>query len=691
MVKEKESPYGYIYRATNIQNGKNYIGQTVTSRWADDKIPIEERWNEEIREGYAKQKRGEKLRYIENAVIKHGEENFELKVEDVANNQEELDEKEDHYIIKYDTMNPDKGYNMREGGRGGRLSEALKEYFSKRGTEKWQEDLEYQNKQINERRERAKDPEWLDKMAEVNQEIARNPETLEKMSESLSEKWKDQKYQENVSRGVKNNWQTVKFRERQFKAKVQGKREIQDKGEFLKDIQEMKKKDLNLKHDMDGKCINDRIKEMLGHHGINNFSQAKKYLENKNLDNVLKDINENMKTQSQDFKGKKEISNKREFLEDIQNMQRKDIDTKYNMNRTTVNKRIREMLGEHGVKNYTEAKKYLEGKNLDKVVKDINERLSDQSHKYEGKTEISNKREFLEDIQNLQKNEIDMKYGMDAKTVNNKIEEMLGEHGVRNYTGAKEYLQDKNLDDVVKDIEDRSSEKQDDTPVSENGLKGSAHESREESDIKVPNQESDEEKSEVSIEDNSEKSSEDDKEDTKEESATETAHESSIIKAKDTPEEANNEQRLETSGLPPGKRSDQEMIEEHIKAHEDFLDRMNELSKRGWVDYYVGKTIVVKDRSMDNWERPEPHENTSGKDYDGIDNYSDAGTSNLNSDYNGIDKSSENESDDLRGIDEDNEEGGKDFEGIDDHSREGSKDYEARDEEYGTGEHGGEA
>jgi len=201
----------------------------------------------------------------------------------------------------------------------------------------------------------------------------------------------------------------------------------------------------------------------------------------------------------------------------------------------------------------------------------------------------------------------------------------------------------------------------------------------------------DREKSEVSIEDNSEKSSEDDKEDTKEESATETAHESSIIKAKDTPEEANNEQRLETSGLPPGKRSDQEMIEEHIKAHEDFLDRMNELSKRGWVDYYVGKTIVVKDRSMDNWERPEPHENTSGKDYDGIDNYSDAGTSNLNSDYNGIDKSSENESDDLRGIDEDNEEGGKDFEGIDDHSREGSKDYEARDEEYGTGEHGGEA
>lgn len=153
--------------------------------------------------------------------------------------------------------------------------------------------------------------------------------------------------------------------------------------------------------------------------------------------------------------GKKEISNKKEFLHDIQNKLSKEIEQKYDMGKTTVNKRIREMLGDHGVKNYTEAKTYLANKNLDEVVKELNKRLSDQFEKYEGKTIISNKREFLEDIQKLQKNEIDYKYGMDAKTVNNKIKEMLGEHGIKNYTGAKEYLKDKNVEDVLKDIENR--------------------------------------------------------------------------------------------------------------------------------------------------------------------------------------------------------------------------------------------
>ena len=38
----------------------------------------------------------------------------------------------------------------------------------------------------------------------------------------------------------------------------------------------MKKKEINTKYDMDGKSINVRIKEMLGHHGVKNYSEAKK-------------------------------------------------------------------------------------------------------------------------------------------------------------------------------------------------------------------------------------------------------------------------------------------------------------------------------------------------------------------------------------------------------------------------------
>jgi len=460
MGKKESKPYGYIYVATNRVNGKVYVGQTYTSQWGENKIPIEERWKGEIGVAYSKKRNENKLRYIENAIIKYGADNFDLKEVDTANNAEELNTKERKWIKDLDAMNPEKGYNMTEGGEGGKLSPELKEYLSKVGTEKWQNDSDYYERQTQERRERAKNPEWIEKMTNVNQEIARNPEYIKNMSEAISKKWDDQQYQENVSKGATDKWQEVKHRGRQFTAKREGKREIPDKGEFLKDIQDMKKKDINSKYDMDGKSINKRIEGMLGDHGIKNFSQAKKFLENKNLDDVVKDIEEKQDEQSQKFGVKKEISNKREFLEDIQNLTSKEIEQKYEMNRSTATKRIREMLGDKGVKNFTDTKEYLKDKDLDDVVKDINERTGDQTQQFEGKSIIENKREFLEDIQNLQKNEIDHKYGMDAKTINNKIRGMLGMHGVKNYTDAREFLKDKDLNEVVKNIEERESEEQ---------------------------------------------------------------------------------------------------------------------------------------------------------------------------------------------------------------------------------------
>ena len=460
MVEREKPPYGYIYRATNVVNDKVYTGQTRTDRWKEGQIPIEERWKEEVGDAYRRQSRGKELRYIENAIIKYGPDNFILIQEDIAQNQGELDAKETFWIDKHDSMNPDKGYNLKEGGRGGRLSEQAKEKLSRVRSEKWQKDLEYREKQTKERRERGKDPEWQQKMTEINQEIARNPKVQEKMSKSLSDKWQDQNYQKNVSEGVANKWQQTKFRERQLRAKTEGRREIPDRREFLKEILNMNKNDLNTKYDMDGKCINKRIEDMLGHHGVKNFSQAKKYLGDKNLDEMLKDINKFQKEHHQKPEIKKEISNKRDFLKDIQNMQSKEIAQKYDMNRSTINKRIQEMLGEHGVHNYTEAKNYLENKDLEKVLNDINERLSKQAERYQGTTDITDKKQFLQDIQTMQKNEINYKYDMDAKTINRKIREMLGEHGIRNYTEAKEYLKDKNVDGVLKDIEERDKQKE---------------------------------------------------------------------------------------------------------------------------------------------------------------------------------------------------------------------------------------
>ncbi|MHA2399010.1 MAG: hypothetical protein ACXADU_08990 [Promethearchaeota archaeon] len=599
MEHEEKKPFGYIYIATNDVNGKVYIGQTGTDRWGEHKVPIEERWKEEVGEAYSKERRGEERRYIENAIIKHGSENFNLREQDIASNQEDLDAKEAYWIKEYDSMKPEKGYNIKDGGRGGRLNDAAKEKLSKIGTEIWNKDSEYKEKQLKARKELAQNQEFIEKMTEVNQEIARNQETQKKMSESISKKWEEQQYQENVSKGATNKWQDAKHRERQFISRSEGKREIQDKREFLKDIQDMKKKDLNEKYDMDGKSINKRIKEILGHQGVNIFSEAKKYLEDKNLDEVLKEIHENLKDKSESFNRKKEISNIGEFLDDIQTMQLKDIAQKYNMNESTVNKRIKDMLGEYGVKNYTEAREYLVDKNHAEIVAEINERMSDQTQKYNRKTEISDKHQFLEDIQNLKKNELDHKYGMDAKTVNNKIKEMLGEHGVENYTDAREFLKNKNIDDVVKEIEQREAQNQ-----KERTEPDCRSESPEDKPQKEPNEE---EKPEM-FEENGEE-------------ANKKATEISQNDKEEVPEKFNEQQenRGEKS-LDSESKPEQETKHEKIaeKGSEDYKGLDKGVSENGGDYKDIDRPLNTSSNDIkdiaDEIEAPK-----DGNDYDGID------------------------------------------------------------------------
>ena len=417
MVKEDKAPHGYIYKATNTNNGKNYIGKTEKT--------IAERWSKHLDNAKELMRARdanplEKISgtHLDNAINLYGPSAFVLTQEDVAYSKEELNELERHYVKEYDSMNPDKGYNMTEGGEGGVPS-----------------------------------PEVIEKMTKVNQEIARNPETQTRMSKSLTDAWKNKEYQESVSGGVSQSWQNPVSREKYYVSKAEGKREIEDKEQFLKDIQEMKKKDINTKYEMDGKSINKRIEGMLGHKGVRVYSEAKKYLENKNIEDVLKEVRP-----SEKITVRKDIVNLEEFLEDIQKMQKKEINEKYGLNGSTVNKKLSEMLGDRGVHTYTGAKDYLVDKDIKEVVKDINERLN-QNERHKGTTNIIDKKEFLKDIQNMKKYEITHKYDMDGKTINRRIEELLGKLGVKNYTEAKEYLKDKDIDEVIRDIEKRNKEK----------------------------------------------------------------------------------------------------------------------------------------------------------------------------------------------------------------------------------------
>jgi len=88
-----------IYKITNLINGKAYIGQSQN---------IEERFVEHLHH------HSENAYDIGKALYKYGKENFSFEVLEECS-PDKLDELEDYYIIKYNTINS--GYNNLRGGK----------------------------------------------------------------------------------------------------------------------------------------------------------------------------------------------------------------------------------------------------------------------------------------------------------------------------------------------------------------------------------------------------------------------------------------------------------------------------------------------------------------------------------------------------------------------------------------------
>jgi len=86
----------YIYKTTNLVNGKIYIGQTIGDR------------PNYIGSG----------RLFLKAVKKYGKENFKREILEYCDNVEQMNEREIIWIAKYDSTNPSIGYNLCGGGGG---------------------------------------------------------------------------------------------------------------------------------------------------------------------------------------------------------------------------------------------------------------------------------------------------------------------------------------------------------------------------------------------------------------------------------------------------------------------------------------------------------------------------------------------------------------------------------------------
>lgn len=92
----------HIYKWTHKETGKSYIGQSIQDP------------NRRRLEHIAHSRHSDKTYHFHNAIRKYGEDAFDWEVIAYATSIKQLNELEEFYINKYDSIK--NGYNLREGG-----------------------------------------------------------------------------------------------------------------------------------------------------------------------------------------------------------------------------------------------------------------------------------------------------------------------------------------------------------------------------------------------------------------------------------------------------------------------------------------------------------------------------------------------------------------------------------------------
>lgn len=138
----------YVYKTTNLINGKIYVGK---HRWSKEGL-------DENYHGSGK--------YLQNAIRKYGIENFKTEILEYTSSEEENCIREKFWIAKLNTLSPN-GYNLTPGGEGGTS------YWDAE-TNKWLSQHTWENYTEEERKDR------ISKMVEG----LRKPESREKISKA---------------------------------------------------------------------------------------------------------------------------------------------------------------------------------------------------------------------------------------------------------------------------------------------------------------------------------------------------------------------------------------------------------------------------------------------------------------------------------------------------------------------------
>jgi group I intron endonuclease len=108
---------GEIYVITNLNNNKQYVGQTLTHRLNHSKyrpFGSNGRFNDHISEALCNSK-AKQCTYLNNAIRKHGRDAFKVEMIERCPRQE-LDGREQTFIHNYNCLFPN-GYNLTRGGK----------------------------------------------------------------------------------------------------------------------------------------------------------------------------------------------------------------------------------------------------------------------------------------------------------------------------------------------------------------------------------------------------------------------------------------------------------------------------------------------------------------------------------------------------------------------------------------------
>ena len=167
-----------VYKHTG-PTGKVYIGITKRNPY--------KRWNHG--RGYIDN------RYFYRAIEKYGWDNFTHEIIETKLSQSEAVERERYYIEKYNSTDPEFGYNIEAGGLFGpeRFTESMRKTFSERGKRVTTERPELLKIMQDAQRKYFADENNRQRQSErLKQHYQEHPEAREQISRKCKERWTDE-------------------------------------------------------------------------------------------------------------------------------------------------------------------------------------------------------------------------------------------------------------------------------------------------------------------------------------------------------------------------------------------------------------------------------------------------------------------------------------------------------------------